>query len=51
MQDLHDLELLGLLGHPHTSAGRLPTEAGLRLFVDGIMQVAEPSPQERAAIE
>lgn len=48
---LHDLELLGLLGHPHTSAGRLPTEAGLRLFVDGIMQVAEPSPQERAAIE
>jgi heat-inducible transcriptional repressor len=48
---LQDLELLGLLGHPHTSAGRLPTEAGLRLFVDGIMQVAEPSPQERAAIE
>ncbi len=48
---LHELELLGLLGHPHTSAGRLPTEAGLRLFVDGIMQVAEPTPAERAAIE
>lgn len=48
---LHELELLGLLGHPHTSAGRLPTEAGLRLFVDGIMQVAEPTAEERAAIE
>jgi heat-inducible transcriptional repressor len=48
---LHDLEMLGLLGHPHTSAGRLPTDAGLRLFVDGIMQVAEPSAEERAAIE
>ncbi len=48
---LHDLEMLGLLAAPHTSAGRLPTEAGLRLFVDGIMQVAEPSAQERAAIE
>ena len=48
---LHDLEQLGLLAAPHTSAGRLPTEAGLRLFVDGIMQVAEPSLEERAAIE
>lgn len=48
---LADLESLGLLAAPHTSAGRLPTEAGLRLFVDGIMQVAEPTPQERAAIE
>jgi len=48
---LADLESLGLLAAPHTSAGRLPTEAGLRLFVDGIMQVAEPTPEERAAIE
>ena len=48
---LHELEGLGLLAAPHTSAGRRPTEAGLRLFVDGIMQVAEPSAQERAAIE
>ena len=48
---LADLELLGLLAAPHTSAGRLPTDAGLRLFVDGIMQVAEPTAQERAAIE
>jgi len=48
---LHDLEMLGLLAAPHTSAGRLPTDAGLRLFVDGIMQVAEPTADERAQIE
>ncbi|WP_230281250.1 heat-inducible transcriptional repressor HrcA [Croceicoccus sp. Ery15] len=46
-----DLERLGLLAAPHTSAGRLPTETGLRLFVDGMMQVAEPSAAERTAIE
>lgn len=48
---LSDLEHLGLLAAPHTSAGRMPTETGLRLFVDGMMQVAEPSAQERAVIE
>jgi len=48
---LADLEAMGLLAAPHTSAGRLPTETGLRLFVDGMMQVAEPTAQERAAIE
>ncbi len=48
---LHELEGLGLLGHPHTSAGRVPTDYGLRLFVDGMMQVAEPTADERAAIE
>jgi heat-inducible transcriptional repressor len=48
---LADLEALGLLAAPHTSAGRMPTESGLRLFVDGMMQVAEPTAQERAAIE
>src|SRR5690606_6464905 len=48
---LAELEALGLLAAPHHSAGRLPTEAGLRLFVDGIMQVAEPTAEERAAIE
>ena len=47
---LADLETLGLLAAPHTSAGRMPTEAGLRLFVDGMMQVAEPTADERAAI-
>ncbi|WP_373489217.1 heat-inducible transcriptional repressor HrcA [Blastomonas sp.] len=48
---MQDLEELGLLAAPHTSAGRMPTEQGLRLFVDGMMQVAEPSVEERAAIE
>ena len=48
---LHELEGLGLLGHPHTSAGRVPTDYGLRLFVDGMMQVAEPTAEERSAIE
>jgi heat-inducible transcriptional repressor len=48
---LADLETLGLLAAPHTSAGRMPTEIGLRLFVDGMMQVAEPNAQERKAIE
>ena len=48
---MQDLEELGLLSHPHTSAGRVPTEVGLRLFVDGMMQAALPSQEERAAIE
>ncbi|MEY4473912.1 MAG: heat-inducible transcriptional repressor HrcA, partial [Pseudomonadota bacterium] len=48
---LQELEMLGLLAAPHTSAGRMPTEQGLRLFVDGMMQVAEPTAEERAAIE
>jgi heat-inducible transcriptional repressor len=48
---MQDLEELGLLKHPHTSAGRVPTESGLRMFVDGMMQVAEPTAEERAAIQ
>jgi heat-inducible transcriptional repressor len=48
---LAELESLGLLAAPHTSAGRMPTESGLRLFVDGMMQIGEPSAEERAAIE
>jgi heat-inducible transcriptional repressor len=48
---MQDLEEVGLLAAPHTSAGRMPTESGLRLFVDGMMQVAEPTADERAAIE
>jgi heat-inducible transcriptional repressor len=47
---MQDLEEIGLLAAPHTSAGRMPTETGLRLFVDGMMQTAEPSADERAAI-
>lgn len=48
---LADLESLGLLAAPHTSAGRMPTDTGLRIFVDGMMRVAEPSVEERATIE
>ncbi len=48
---MQELEERGLLTHPHTSAGRVPTQSGLRLFVDGIMQAAMPDPQEREAIE
>lgn len=48
---LAELESLGLLAAPHTSAGRMPTDMGLRLFVDGMMQIGEPSSEERAAIE
>ena len=48
---MQELEERGLLTHPHTSAGRIPTESGLRLFVDGIMQVAAPDPRERREIE
>ncbi len=47
---MQDLEELGLLAAPHTSAGRMPTETGLRLFVDGMMQALEPSLEEQAAI-
>jgi heat-inducible transcriptional repressor len=48
---LQDLQDAGLLAAPHTSAGRRPTDQGLRLFVDGIMQTAEPTASERAQIE
>ncbi|HET7316973.1 MAG TPA: heat-inducible transcriptional repressor HrcA [Sphingomicrobium sp.] len=48
---MQELEERGLLTHPHTSAGRIPTETGLRLFVDGIMQASAPDPHERAQIE
>src|SRR3954451_22804886 len=48
---MQELEERGLLTHPHTSAGRIPTDSGLRLFVDGIMQAAAPNPRERREIE
>src|SRR5256714_7944999 len=48
---MSDLENLGLLYSPHTSAGRVPTERGLRLFVDGLLEIGELSAGERAAIE
>ena len=46
-----DLEAMGLLYAPHTSAGRVPTERGLRLFVDGLLQVGDLAQPELAAIE
>src|SRR5262249_25558389 len=46
-----DLEQLGLIYAPHTSAGRLPTELGLRFFVDALMQVGDLNDTERRAIE
>ena len=45
-----DLEDLGLLFAPHTSAGRMPTETGLRLFVDGLLEVGDLSSAERENI-
>jgi heat-inducible transcriptional repressor len=46
-----DLEQLGLIYAPHTSAGRLPTELGLRFFVDALMQVGDLNDNERRQIE
>jgi heat-inducible transcriptional repressor len=46
-----DLEQMGLLYAPHTSAGRVPTERGLRLFVDGMLQIGDLTREERAQIE
>lgn len=46
-----DLEAAGLLYAPHTSAGRLPTEAGLRLFVHGILEIGALHPEEQKEIE
>jgi heat-inducible transcriptional repressor len=48
---MSDLELAGLLYAPHTSAGRLPTEVGLRMFVSGLLQVGGLDAGERQAIE
>ena len=48
---MQDLEFLGLLDSPHVSAGRIPTQAGLRMFVDGLLEVSEPDPQAREAMD
>lgn len=45
-----DLEDLGLLFQPHTSAGRIPTDKGLRIYLDGIMKFKELQQEERALI-
>ncbi len=46
-----DLEHLGLLYSPHTSAGRLPTETGLRFFIDALLEVGDLSQEERERID
>ena len=48
---MQDLAQLGLLDAPHTSAGRMPTHAGLRMFVDGFLEVGDVGQEERQAIE
>jgi heat-inducible transcriptional repressor len=47
---MQDLEFLGLLDSPHASAGRIPTELGLRMFVDGIMEVGDPDEADQRKI-
>jgi heat-inducible transcriptional repressor len=44
------LEELGYLTHPHTSAGRVPTDQGYRLYVDLLLREEQPSPRERSAL-
>ncbi len=48
---MQDLEHLGLLDHPHVSAGRVPTQVGLRLFVDGLLEVGPLTDEDRAKID
>lgn len=48
---MSDLESLGLIYAPHTSAGRMPTQTGLRLFIDGLLEVGDISGEERSQIE
>jgi heat-inducible transcriptional repressor len=42
--ELAELEAVGLLTHPHTSAGRVPTDRGYRLYVDSLLDTLEPRP-------
>jgi len=48
---MQDLEESGLIFAPHTSAGRLPTELGLRFFVDSVMEIGDVAADERARID
>ncbi len=48
---MQDLEFMGLLDSPHASAGRLPSQMGLRLFVDGMMEIDAVNSTDRAAID
>ena len=48
---MQDLEYLGLLDSPHVSAGRIPTQLGLRMFVDGMIELGDPSDLDREKID
>ncbi|WP_296815977.1 heat-inducible transcriptional repressor HrcA [Brevundimonas sp.] len=48
---MQDLTQAGLLAAPHTSAGRIPTHAGLRLFVDGLLEIGDLSSEERREVD
>ncbi|MCU4652276.1 heat-inducible transcriptional repressor HrcA [Roseibacterium sp. SDUM158016] len=48
---MQDLEFLGLLGSPHVSAGRVPTQLGLRLFVDGFLEMGDLAEEDRHALD
>jgi heat-inducible transcriptional repressor len=48
---MQDLAELGLLDSPHISAGRMPTHSGLRLFVDGLLEVGDLAEEDRRSIE
>ena len=48
---MSDLEEKGYLFHPHTSAGRVPTDLAYRFFVDRLMAPLAPTPEDRANLE
>ena len=48
---MQDLEYMGVLGSPHVSAGRIPTQLGLRLFVDGMIELGDPAETDRELID
>ncbi|SDF17414.1 heat-inducible transcription repressor HrcA [Sulfitobacter delicatus] len=48
---MQDLEYMGLLDSPHVSAGRIPTQMGLRMFVDGMIEIGDPTELDREKID
>ena len=48
---MQDLELMGLLDSPHVSAGRIPTQMGLRMFVDGLLEVGTVATEDRQVMD
>ncbi len=48
---MQDLEYLGILDSPHVSAGRIPTQLGLRMFVDGLLEVGDVNAEDREQID